>query len=78
MSGDILDNFILSKKSISLSSYLKFSIYSTLYTVYFALEMEIKQFLHIFHSALSHYQWNDSVAHCQPHGGGRGSDSTCK
>ena len=78
MSGDILDNFILSKKSISLSSYLKFSIYSTLYTVYFALEMEIKQLLHIFHSALSHYQWNDSVAHCQPHGGGRSSDSTCK
>ena len=78
MSGDILDNFILSKKSISLFRHLIFSIYSTLYTVFFAVEIGTKQLVHIFHSALSHYQWNGNVAHCQPHKVGRGSDSDCK
>ena len=79
LSGGILDNVIFSKKSISLFRHLRIlNKYSTLYAVYFALELEIKLIKKYFYSAPTHYQWNGNVAHCQPHGGGGGSDSTCK
>ena len=57
---------------------MKSSIYGIISAVYFDLELDIKMIKKFFYSALSHYQWNGNVAHCQPLGGGRGSDSTCK
>ena len=55
---------------------LKYSTYYELLVVYIALKLEINVIRNIFYCALSHFQGN--VAHCQPHGGGRGHDSTCK